>query len=308
MTVPSVHAAPVRCGFRPGSAADGHGIPASFSARAIRATDVPGQPLGEHPPHHVRRLRVGLQAVRPPAPGGVRLVRVRPGISQPVPVRRAAAQVPALLPRLDGHRGPHPDAGPGHLPLRRQPQHRHRLLVMLGREVDPAARLRHPQLDPVMLEQRRHQRVLAAVERPLVLPDHDRVPAPVRVGQRGDQRGGLRAPAPRHRPALPDVEELRHDPPVPADQRLGLLPLPRPRRHRILPVLRRHPPVEREPQAARAPGPWPADGPTPPPTPPGHPRPRPGQFPVSPRTLSSWWPPPQTNVTALTWRQAPQTV
>ena len=170
----------------------------------------------------MRGLRVGFQAVGAAAPGGVGLVRVRPGITQPVPVRRTPAQVPALLPGLDRHRGPHPDTRPGHLPLRRQPQHRHRLLVMLGGEVDPAARLRHPQLHAVMLEQRRHQRVLAAVERPLVLPDHDRVPAPVRVRQQGDQRGGLRAAAPRHRPALPGVEELRHDHAVPPG------PAPRP--------------------------------------------------------------------------------
>ncbi len=39
VTVPSVHPAPARCGFRPGPAADGHGMPASFSARAIRATE-----------------------------------------------------------------------------------------------------------------------------------------------------------------------------------------------------------------------------------------------------------------------------
>jgi hypothetical protein len=37
-TVRSVHAAPVRCGLRPGSAADGHGTAASFRARVIRAT------------------------------------------------------------------------------------------------------------------------------------------------------------------------------------------------------------------------------------------------------------------------------
>ena len=40
-TVRSVHAAPVRCGFRPGSATDGHGIPASFRARVIRAALCP---------------------------------------------------------------------------------------------------------------------------------------------------------------------------------------------------------------------------------------------------------------------------
>ena len=73
-----------------------------------------------------------------------------------------------------------------------------------------------------MLEQRSDHRVLAAVERPLVLPDHDRVPAAIRVGQRGDHLSGLRAAAPRHRPALPDVGEPGHDPPVAADERLGL--------------------------------------------------------------------------------------
>jgi hypothetical protein len=85
----------------------------------------------------VSRLRIGVQAVRTPAAGSVGLVRVRAGLNQPVPVRRAATQVPAL---------------PG-----------------LG--------------------------------------------------------GG-----PRHRPALSDVEELRHDYPMPADQRPGLLALPGPRR------------------------------------------------------------------------------
>jgi hypothetical protein len=36
-TVRNVHRTPVRCGLRRGSAADGHGIPASLSARLIRA-------------------------------------------------------------------------------------------------------------------------------------------------------------------------------------------------------------------------------------------------------------------------------
>ena len=192
------------------------------------------------------------------APGGVGLVRVRPGISQPVPVWRAAAEIPALFPRLDRHRGPHPDAGPGDLPLRREPEDGHGVLVVLGGVVDPAARFRHPQLDAVMLEHRRHRRILATVERPLILPDHDRVPLTARIRQLGDQRGGLRTPPPRHRPAFPCVEELRHDHPVPADQRPCLLPLPRSRGDRVLPVLRRHPPVEREPQPAvyRSPGLW----------------------------------------------------
>jgi hypothetical protein len=45
-----------------------------------------------------------------------------------------------------------------------------------------------------MGEQGCHRRVLASVERPLVLPDHDRVPPPVRIRQRGHQSRGLRAP------------------------------------------------------------------------------------------------------------------
>ena len=40
-TVPSIHPAPVRCWFRAGPAADGHGTPASFKARAIRAVLCP---------------------------------------------------------------------------------------------------------------------------------------------------------------------------------------------------------------------------------------------------------------------------
>jgi len=66
-----------------------------------------------------------------------------------------------------------------------------------------------------MLEQRGHQGVLAAVERPLVLADHDRVEAAVRVGHRRQQRGGLRAAGPRQHPALPGIEELRGDLPGP---------------------------------------------------------------------------------------------
>ena len=70
---------------------------------------VPGQPLREHPPDDRRRHRVRLKPVRPAAPRGVGLVRVRPRISQPVPVRRAAAEIAALLTGLRGHRGADPD-------------------------------------------------------------------------------------------------------------------------------------------------------------------------------------------------------
>ena len=213
---------------------------------------VPGQPLREHPRDDRRGRRVGFEAVRAPAPRGVRLVRVRPRITEPVPVRRTPAQVPALLPGLGGHRGPDPDPGPGDLPLGRQAEREHGLLVVLGVPVHPPADLRHPQRDAVVLEQRRHRRVLTAVERPLVLPDHDRVPPAIRVCELRDQGGGLRAPRPRQHPALPRVEELRRDHPAPGYEHHRLLQLPGPRRHRVLPVLGRDPPVERESQAAPA--------------------------------------------------------
>jgi len=74
---------------------------------------MPGQAPGEDPPHHMRGRRVGLQPVRAPPPRGVCLVRVRPRIREPVPVRRTAAQVPALLTGLGGHRGADPRCWPG---------------------------------------------------------------------------------------------------------------------------------------------------------------------------------------------------
>ena len=244
---------PAGAGFRAGSAADGHGIPASFSARAIRATLCPAS----------RCANIHATTCAVPGSGSRRCAR-RP---------HAACALfgcgPASASRyLYGGRPPryrpcrvcaaiavrHPDAGPGDLPLGRQAQHRHRLLIVLGGVIDPAAGLGHPQLDPVVLEQRRHQAVLVSVERPLVFSDDDRVPVPVGVGERGDQDGGLRSPRPGHRAALPGIEELGHHPPVTADKRAGLRPLPSPRRHRILPVLGRHPPVKREPQSAGAAG------------------------------------------------------
>ncbi len=91
--------------------------------------------------------------------------------------------------------------------------------------------------------------LLGSVKRPLVLPDDDRFSATTQIGKLGEQCSGLRSAPPCHRPTLAGVEELRHDHPVPAHQRLRLFPLPRSRRHQVLPVLRRHPPVNREPLA-----------------------------------------------------------
>ena len=64
----------------------------------------PREPLGEHPPHVRRRVRVRGQPTTAPSPRGVRPVRVRTRVHQPIPVRRATAEKPALLDRLRRHR------------------------------------------------------------------------------------------------------------------------------------------------------------------------------------------------------------
>ena len=77
-------------------------------ARALNEAGVPC-PSAADPqrnPHRagtgwVGSFGVGFAAVGAAAPGGVSLVRVRPGITEPVPVRRTPAQVPALLPGLN---------------------------------------------------------------------------------------------------------------------------------------------------------------------------------------------------------------
>jgi len=184
------------------------------------------------------------------------LVRVGSGVGEPVPIRWPAAEVAALIAGLGGHRGAHPDPGAGDLPLGLHAQCEHHLLIALGVEIHPPTGLGHPQLHAVVLEQRGHQSVLAAVKGPLALADHDRVEPAVRAGQRRQQRRRLRAARPRQHPAPSHIKELRHDPPEPRHQRSGLIPLARPGRDRILMILGRHPAVEHEPQPAMA---WPHD-------------------------------------------------
>jgi len=89
------------------------------------------------------------------------------------------------------------------------------LLMVLGVPVDPAAHLRHPQPDAVVLEQRRHRRVLAAVERPLVLPRPRSRPTPDRPAAPPGRRPAGAAPtaasgSPPHRRTPP------RSPPCPA--------------------------------------------------------------------------------------------
>jgi hypothetical protein len=69
VTAPSVHPAPVRCALRPGSAADEHGTPASFSARRF-------SPLSARPA--AGRRSTGPSARSPgQGPGGAHDVSTR---------------------------------------------------------------------------------------------------------------------------------------------------------------------------------------------------------------------------------------
>ena len=207
----------------------------------------PGEVLGEDPPDHPGGAGVGFQLVQALAVGGLGRVGVRPGVGEPVAVGRPAAEEPALQRGLGGHGGADPQLDPVPLAFGQAAEHRHDQVVGLGVRVDRPADLRDPQLDAVVGEHGHHQAVLVAVERPLRLPDHHRVKAPVRVGQVGEQLRGAGTALPRQRPGLADVEVVGHDDPAGRlDQgaAAGLLPVVG--RLGILVVLGRDPAEEPE--------------------------------------------------------------
>jgi hypothetical protein len=96
------------------------------------------------------------------------------------------------------------------------PQRHHRLFVVLGAVVDPAAE------PPGSTAGCRSARTAAPSPRtgcrrtPARSPRSRSRPAAAGVGQRGGQGRSLRALRPAQRPGLPDVEEFGHDPPAPA--------------------------------------------------------------------------------------------
>jgi hypothetical protein len=190
--------------------------------------------------------------VQPLAVGGLGRVGVRPGVGDPVAVGRSAAEEPALDRGLGGHGGADPDADPVPLAFRHAAEHRHDQVVGLGVRVDRPADLGDPQLDAVVGEHGHGQAVLVAVERPLRLPDHRGVKAPARVGEVGQQPGGLRPALPRQRAGLPDVEVLGDDDPAGGlDQGAAAGDLPVPGRFGVLVVFGRDPAAEREPPDRR---------------------------------------------------------
>ncbi len=212
---------------------------------------VSGQPLGEYPRYDGPALGVDGQGLRAHAAAGEGPVRVRAGVHQPVSVGRAAAEVAALVPGLDRHRGPGADPGASDLPFGEDAQEDHQFLLPGHLGVDGTAQFRHPHLDPVVLEQRGHGGELVAVEGSLTRADHHRIELPLRIRHRHQERGSLWPARPGDGATATGVEELCDDPPVTRHQRLRAHQLPGPGRCRVLVVLRGHPAVEREPKACR---------------------------------------------------------
>jgi hypothetical protein len=178
---------------------------------------------------------------------GLLRVRVRAGVGEPVAVRRPPAEEPSLRRRLGAHGRPDAGLDPHPLALRHSAEEHHHEIVRLGARVDGAADLGHPQLDAVVGEHREREPELVAVEGALRFADDDRIEAPVRSSQCGQQSSGLGPALPRQRPALPDVEELGDDLAAGRlDEGEAAVELPLLRRLRILLVLGAHPAVEGE--------------------------------------------------------------
>lgn len=214
----------------------------------MRAMLWPAKALGEDPGHDRPALEVGVQALYAYAVAREGPVGVRAGIDKAVTVRRAAAEVAALVAGLHGHRRAGADTGAGDLSLGQDAEQDHQLLLPGGLRVDASAQLRHPHLDAVVVEERSHGRELVTVEGPFTGADDNGIEVPVGVGHRRQQRGGLGPPRPGHGAAAPGVEELGDDPSVSGHQGLRAQHLPGLRRVRVLMVLGGHPAVERKPQ------------------------------------------------------------
>ncbi len=112
--------------------------------------------------------------------------------------------------------------------------------------VDRPADLGDPEGDAVVLEDGVDEAVLVAVERPVRLPDRDRVEATAGVTERGEQKAGLRATLPGNRSGLADIEVLGDDLAVGVGESAGAGELPGQGGLGVLLVLGGDPAVERE--------------------------------------------------------------
>lgn len=208
----------------------------------------PGYEHFEDPAHHGGGGRVGFEAVLVLAGGGFGRGRMRSGVDQPVPIGWASPQEASFDGGLGGHGGPDPSLDAVAFPFAHSPIEAHHDLMGIRARVDRASYLRYPQLDRVVDEDREGQPELVGVEGSLRFADHDCLKTPVRVGEVGEEAGGLGAPGPGEGAGLADVEVLGDDLPAGrVDELAGPGELPVAGRGGVLLVFGGDPPVEREP-------------------------------------------------------------
>ena len=167
--------------------------------RRDRVESFAGDELGEDPPHDRRGHRVGLETMEATAVVRLARVGVRAGVGEAIPERGSAALEASLDRDLGFHRGS--DAGLDAVPFAfaHAAVERHDDLVGVAAGIDRAADLGHPQLDPVVHEDREREAELVAVERALRFADHDCVEPAIMVGECLEETGGLGATWPRQR-------------------------------------------------------------------------------------------------------------
>ena len=217
-------------------------MPSAVSRSAMAYKAEPGQELREDPLDHGGGWLVNGQDVQALAISGLGRVGMRPGVDELVSVGRPAAEVAAFHLRLSRHRSADPDLDPVPLAFTEAAERRHDHVVGLVGRIDRPADFRHPQRHAVVLEQRERVAELVAVERALRLAHHDRLKAPVGVGQRGKQPTRFGPTLRRDGPGLVDIEELRDDhAAVWLDQPFAAGVLPGAGGLGILPVLGGHP-------------------------------------------------------------------
>jgi hypothetical protein len=141
----------------------------------------PGEEFGEDPPDHGSRRFVDAKDVQALAVCGLGRVGVRAGVDQQVTVGWAPAEVAALCLGLGGHGGADADLDSVPFAFAEAAEGRHDHVVGLVVRVDRAADLGDPQRHPVVREEGEGVAELVAVERPLRLPDNDRLEPAVGV-------------------------------------------------------------------------------------------------------------------------------
>jgi hypothetical protein len=124
---------------------------------------VPGDELGEDPPHHGGRLGVEGELVHALAVSRLGGVGMRARVGDEVPVGRASSEEPAFHLGLCGHGSADSDLDPVPFAFGQAAEGGHDHVVGLVVGVDGPADLGYPQRDAVMGEQREGVAELVAV-------------------------------------------------------------------------------------------------------------------------------------------------